>query len=222
MRQKLVPKATSDLREVSRNHREAMLHGQSADPPGTGSITGIDTQELKTSKVSTRSGCGQQDSGSHTPTYTGIQGQSGEEVQHSLGTIGREQLGGWSRTLCRCGRLLQKAAACWTYRRHLIFLSLMHHKWRAIAESWASRPKGSLPIYLPDMTKGTKGQYWKAGTHVPWKLLLRSVKNAARFRFSSFCKEHCRTQESTEETTDNYGDPLSTVVPETQPNRELV
>lgn len=80
MRQKLVPKATSDLRELSRNHREAMLHGQSEDPPGTGSITGIDTQELKMSKVSTRSGCGQQDSGSHTPTYTGIQGQSGGRI----------------------------------------------------------------------------------------------------------------------------------------------
>lgn len=80
MRQKLVPKATSGLREVSRNHREAMLHGQSEDPPGTGSITGIDTQELKMSKVSTRSGCGQQDSGPHTPTYTGIQGQSGGRI----------------------------------------------------------------------------------------------------------------------------------------------
>lgn len=79
IRQKLVPK-TSNLREVSRNHREAMLHGQSAGPPGTGSITGIDTQELKALRVSTRSGCGQQDSGSHTPTYTGIQGQSGGRI----------------------------------------------------------------------------------------------------------------------------------------------
>lgn len=46
--QKLVPKAASDFREVTRNQKEVVLHTQSAGPPWTGSIGDSGTQELRT------------------------------------------------------------------------------------------------------------------------------------------------------------------------------
>lgn len=165
MRQKLVPKATSDLREVSRNHKEAMLHGQSADPPGTGSITDIDTQELKMSRVSKRSGCGQQDSGSHTPIYTGIQGQSGGRIaaqprnhwQRATRSLKQNSVQVWQAPPEGCSLLdIQKTS----------YLPFAHAPQVKSHSRVLSQQNQGSPIHLPGVTKGTKGQYWKAGTHV--------------------------------------------------------
>lgn len=166
MRQKLVPKATSDLREVSRNQREAMPHGQSAGPPGTGTLTGIDTQELKTSRVSIRSGCGQQDSGSHTPTYSGIQGQSG-------GRIATEPRNHWQRAT---RRLKQTSVQVWQASSEgCSLLNIQKTSYLPFAQAAKVKSHSRVlsqqnqggPIHLPGVAKGTKGQYWKVGAHVP-------------------------------------------------------